>query len=460
MKTRNIIAILAALPIMAGFVSCKSDEDLSAKPAKETLIVEEGYTIAMASGDESGKVTITADCHWKVEDVFVPVGDSDADADFASNLIVQPMSGTGNGTLVILTDQNKDVQPREAYITLTSDGGLKQRVKIRQNTGDPTISISERTMDFNSAPTAGQQLVIESNKGWNIQIPAGVDWLHLDKTSGTTGTQTINVTVDKIQSDVARSAKLNITYGTSSAQVTVRQEGLNSENIMLYVNPRELYIDGNGGEQMIRVESNANWRAYIPSSAQSWMHLEHASGTGNGEIRVWFEPNSDSSRERLSLIMVVAGTQNPKQADIFVEQAVASGHHGDEPSEQQWVSVSELDSMWIGQTEAEFRFKFESNREVVDYGLVYSTSVSTPTRQNAEVLTVGQGGTFKEVIAVLDRLQPGTTYYVRAYVLAATGQDNFFYSPSVMTFTTPSQHQDQQEPNENDNPNPQPAPRR
>ena len=259
---------------------------------------------------------------------------------------------------------------------------------------------------------------------------------------------------------MARSTKLNVLYGTSSAQVTVRQEGLNSENIMLYVNPRELYIDGNGGEQMIRVESNANWRAYIPSSAQSWMHLEHASGTGNGEIRVWFEPNSDSSRERLSLIMVVAGTQNPKQADIFVEQAVASGHHGDEPSEQQWVSVSELDSMWIGQTEAEFRFKFESNREVVDYGLVYSTSERTPTRQNAEVLTVGRGGTFQEVIAVLNRLQPGTTYYVRAYVLAATGQDNFFYSPSVMTFTTPSQHQDQQEPNENDNPNPQPAPRR
>ena len=460
MKTRNIIAILAALPIMAGFVSCKSDEDLSAKPAKETLIVEEGYTIAMASGDESGKVTITADCHWKVEDVFVPVGDSDADADFASNLIVQPMSGTGNGTLVILTDQNKDVQPREAYITLTSDGGLKQRVKIRQNTGDPTISISERTMDFNSAPTAGQQLVIESNKGWNIQVPSGVNWLHLDKTTGSTGTQTINVTVDKIQSDVARSAKLTVIYGTSSAQVTVRQDGLNSENIMLYVNPHELYVDGNGGEQMIRVESNANWRAFIPSSAQSWMHLEHASGTGNGEIRVWFEPNSDSSRERLSLIMVVAGTQNPKQADIFVEQAVASGHHGDEPAEQQWVRVSDLESMWISQTEAELRFKFESNREVVDYGLVYSTTERTPTRQNAEVLTVGRGGTFQEVIAVLDRLQPGTTYYVRAYVLANQNDGTFYYSPNVMTFTTPSQQPEYIEPNENDNPNPQPAPRR
>lgn len=40
MKTRNIITILAALPIMAGMTGCKSDEELTAKPAKEILIVE------------------------------------------------------------------------------------------------------------------------------------------------------------------------------------------------------------------------------------------------------------------------------------------------------------------------------------------------------------------------------------------------------------------------------------
>ena len=34
MKTRNIIAILAALPIVAGLTGCKSDEELTAKPAK------------------------------------------------------------------------------------------------------------------------------------------------------------------------------------------------------------------------------------------------------------------------------------------------------------------------------------------------------------------------------------------------------------------------------------------
>ena len=454
MKTRNIIAIQAALLIVAGFTGCKSDEDLSAKPAKETLVIEEGNTIMLASGDESGKVTITADCRWTVDPVFVPVGDSDEDADFAGELVVQPMSGSGNGTLVVITDQNKDVQPREAYITLKSDGGLKQRIKIRQTSGDANMSISERSLDFTAAPTAAQQLVIESNQGWNIQIPTGVDWIHLDKTSGTAGTQTVNVTVDRIQSDVARSAKLNVIYGSSSAQVLVRQDGLSSDDIMLYVNPGELYVEGRGGEQMIRVESNANWRAFVPSSAQSWMHIENASGTGNGEIRVWCEPNPDSNRERLSLIVIVAGSQNPKQTDVFVQQAANGGHQ----EEEQWiVNVSDLDSMWIGETEAELRFRFQSNREVVDYGVVYSTTQRMPTRQNAEVLTVGRGGTGDEPIAVLERLQPGTTYYARAYVLTSQQDGVFYYSPNVMTFTTGTI---EQEPNENDNPSPILVPKR
>ena len=42
MKTRNIIAILAALPIAAAFTACSSDEVTEARPAKEILIVEDG----------------------------------------------------------------------------------------------------------------------------------------------------------------------------------------------------------------------------------------------------------------------------------------------------------------------------------------------------------------------------------------------------------------------------------
>lgn len=314
MKTRNIIAILAALPLVAGFTGCKSDEETEAKPAKEILIVEGGNEITLRSGDSIMSVPIKADCAWTVESF------ESADGGFDGLLSVQPKRGNGNGSLVIQTNQNRGVQPRLATIILTSDGGLKQKINLRQTSGDPTMSISERSIDFAASPDAAKQLVIASNNGWTIDMPSGVNWVHLNKTSGSTGTETINVTVDDLNNDVARSTTLNVLYGTSSAQVIVRQDGMNSNNINLSVNTDQINMEPNGGEQMLQITSNSIWRAFIPSSAQSWLHIEPAAGAGNGEIRVFCEPNHEEMRDRLSLIVIIAGTQNPKQWDVLVQQ--------------------------------------------------------------------------------------------------------------------------------------------
>ena len=98
MKTKNIIAILAALPIVAGLTGCKSDEETEAKPAKEILIVEGGNAITLRSGDSIMSVPITADCAWTVESL------ESAEGGFDGMLSVQPKRGNGNGTLVILDE--------------------------------------------------------------------------------------------------------------------------------------------------------------------------------------------------------------------------------------------------------------------------------------------------------------------------------------------------------------------
>ncbi len=318
MKTRNIIAILAALPLVAGFTGCKSDEETGAKPAKEILIVEGGNEIVLRSGDSIMSVPITADCAWTVESF------ESADGGFDGMLSVQPTRGNGNGALVISTNQNRGVQPRLATITLTSDGGLKQIISLRQTSGDPTMSISERSVDFAAAPDAAKQLVIASNNGWTIDMPSGVNWVHLNKTKGSAGSETIDITVDKLNNDMARATKLNVLYGTSSAQVIVRQDGMNSANISLDVSTDQIYMEAQGGEQMLRVSSNSIWRAFVPSSAQSWLHIEPATGAGDGEIHVWCEPHHDAERDRLTLIVLVAGTQNPKQRDVLVQQSAGN----------------------------------------------------------------------------------------------------------------------------------------
>ena len=307
MKTRNIIAILAALPLVAGFTGCKSDEETEAKPAKEILIVE-GGSIEFRGNETDKSVAINADCSWTVEY---------DQGDFNGQLSVQPLQGSGNGTLLITSNENTGMSERNATITLTSAGGLKQKINIRQISGDPAMNVSKDTYNFDAIPEESQQLTITSNTSWTI-APLSVNWVHLSKTSGS-GTDVIDISVDEIQTDADRSTTFTIQYGSSTAQIEVNQKG--KSNIELSVSPTELpYFSAQGGSQMVRIESNAAWKAYVPSSAKSWMSVEPSEGVGNGEVRVTVTENPSTQRERLSLVIIIAGSQNPKQGDVFVQQ--------------------------------------------------------------------------------------------------------------------------------------------
>ena len=117
-------------------------------------------------------------------------------------------------------------------------------------------------------------------------------------------------------------------------------------------------------------------------------------------------------------------------------------------------SVGELYSMYVSSNSAEFRYSFVADEEVADYGLVYSASNKMPTT-NDNMVKVGEKGTSRSVLGVIEGLQENTMYYVRAYVHSANG--SYVYSPNVVTITTSSS---QHEPGESDNPDPTLAPRR
>ena len=458
------IAIVAALTLATGMTSCKSDEENNAKPSNETLIIEGGNTqIVMKAGDEMMSLNINADCAWTVDSI---VADEFGKNDFD----VQPMRGYGNGTLVILTAQNDSaVLGRKASFILKTDGGLRQKVTIKQLGGDQTMNISERSLEYDPIPASAQTLTITTNVAWTASLPTGVSWVHLDKTSGSS-TQNINVTVDEIMDDVARTTYITFLYGGSSARVKVTQQP--KTNIWLSVDRNELYFSTeewydnpdipdwerehweHEQYQMVNVTSNANWRVYIPSSASSWVWAEPSQGTGNGEFRVMCSPWSQSAGNRLTSVIVVAGTQDPKQCDILVQQDT-NGSGGDEPQPQPvyTLTVGDLTSMYVSNNSADFRFSFVSNQSVGEYGLVYAMGNPQPTVGNAEKVVKGQGATSGTVLVSLNDLHPQHTYYVRAFV---TGNNGVQYSPNVVTITTSSS---EREPGESDNPDPTLAPR-
>ncbi len=310
MKTKVFFTILAALPLVAGLSGCKSDDETQAKPAKEILKVE-GGNIEIRANEETKEVAITADCAWTV---------TYDGGDFGNALTVQPLKGNGNGVLVITTNQNSSMSDRNASIILTSDGGLKQKISVRQTSSDPGMTVTKKLYEFEAIPSASQLLTITSNTNWSITMPSGVNWIHLSQTSGNGGSSAVEITCDEIQTDADRSATFTIQYGSSSTEIEVRQVG--KTNITLSATPAELEtFSPEGGVQMVKVTSNAAWRAFVPSSAQGWLHIEPAEGVGNGEIRVTCDENKATDRDRMTVLIIVAGSQNPQQADVFVQQS-------------------------------------------------------------------------------------------------------------------------------------------
>lgn len=435
MKTKNIIAILVALPIMAGLTGCKSEDELTAKPAKEMLRVL-GGDIEIRAIDETTVVSVSADCHWKVQDL-------DA-GDFGNALTVQPREGDGDGTLVIGTDQNETKADRTATFTLISDAGLKQKVTIRQTAAAGALNLSGSNFQFNADGTSAKDitrtvetLTIRSNSSWRIQMPAGVTWVHVNKTSGGSsvqGSESVEITVDNAVSDASRSAVLNVVSEGNTVEVQVTQEGVTD----IYLKaPEQLdKMDYHGGGQMLNIESNAEWHAYIPSST-TWLRFEggdstitsySAKGVGNRELRIMYEENS-TTRERLTAIVIVAGTKNPQQAVVLIEQ-------GSYDSPQPLQTSVTLSNLSVTRESANFLINIASEQVVGEFGLVYSREIGRePTISNSEVKVIGSGGTSRGLAYELTGLEENQEYVVRAFVRKTNSQDVVYSEPIIIRTT-------------------------
>lgn len=332
MKTKNIITILVALPLLATFTSCSSDLDSNAYAAKEQLIVEEGSEIVLLGQEEGAVMNITADCGWRVE--------QDLTNSNFDDLAVRPMSGHGSATLSIGATKNTGAQVRTAYVTIISDGGLKRKVKIRQRSGNESMEISESSLSYfangSAQSTSQSSFTITSNISWNITVPAAATWVHLDKTSETTTTKvtsTINVTVDPLANDAARTARLVISFGSGTPYyVTVRQDGVGNINLSLDNSELSFYTNWASGEPgyypssdtvAVNVTSNAYWRVIIPSSAKNWLEVSPLEGTGNGIFKVICPPYSEYGKSRYTMLFVVAGSENPVLRDLYVQQTAS-----------------------------------------------------------------------------------------------------------------------------------------
>ncbi len=427
MKTKKYITLLAALSLLSGFTGCKSDDETQAKPAKEMLRVLDGVII-IQSDVEATNVNVTADCHWKLDSLIT--------GDFGKNLNVQPREGIGDGILQVTTDQNTTNADRTASFILVSDGGLRQKITITQNGRGDGINLSKGSFTFDTNPTEAQTLKITSNTSWKIDLPNGVNWVSVSPSSGNSGETTVQITATPSSTDAVRSTSLNVSYGQGFSkieEVTVSQTGIT--NVTLQASESASDFESSGGENVIHIESNAQWYAFIPSSV-SWLKFNSrldsltsegsASRIGSGDIHLVCEENN-TTRERTTAVVIVAGTKSPKQVVVTVEQV----RNGSALPLKTSVSLSELS---VARESANFLLNIVSEEVVGDYGLIYSTTDSIPTANNGTRVVIGKGGTSSGLAYELTGLNANTTYYVRAFVQKNSSQD-VLYS-DVVTITT------------------------
>ena len=306
---RNIHKIGVSLLMAAGLTACSSETENEVKFSPELLNVERD--VAMTAVETERQITVEADCHWEVS----------VDKSGWSDLTAQPLSGDGNGIITLTSSQNTAINERSASLIISSKGGLRQQITVRQTLGGATLEVNKAELSFDAIPSSGQSFTVTSNTVWSI-LGTDCDWLSIEPTSGGIGTTEIKVTASEIQDDRDREQTLTVALdnGTIKHDVVVKQAG--KTNISLALSPESLEVfESTGGEQTVDIECNAQWYVDVPEKPD-WLSISADGGIGNGKLTITCQPNR-ALETRFIRIYITSGTRTPKQVSLAVNQKAA-----------------------------------------------------------------------------------------------------------------------------------------
>ena len=166
-------------------------------------------------------------------------------------------------------------------------------------------------------------IVFTSNVDWSAEAKAdsGSDFFSLDKTSGTAGTATLKLTVQKNEDPAGRTGKVTITAGTASETITVSQEavGETSEDATITVDFLAKSFDYPVASKPDKVESKADWIT-VGNIADKAVTLSLTQNDG-----------SDARSGQVTILIVkhtinLTVTQEPESGELKNPKASYLGH--------------------------------------------------------------------------------------------------------------------------------------
>jgi hypothetical protein len=244
-------------------------------------------------GAESGSTTfaISSNASWTV-------------SDDATWLIINPTTGSGNGTLTATYTSNTSPSARIATITISAGGANSQQVTVTQS-GITTLSVTPSNRDV-AAEEGSTTFIISSNTSWTVTDDA--DWLIINPTTGN-GNGTITASYTANGSASARIATITVSgTGATSQQVTVTQNGI----ITLSATPSNRDVTPDAGSTTFTISSNTSWTIYDDAD---WLTINPSSGSGNGTITANYSANTSTST-RIATITISGTGVNSQQVTV------------------------------------------------------------------------------------------------------------------------------------------------
>ena len=206
-------------------------------------------------------------------------------------------------TVIVAVKPNTGTKKRSAEVVVQSDAGLTRSFFVTQQGNRPPEAVSGLSLNPEAMTMGGSSgavgFTLKSDKPWTVTADA--DWLHPGSTRGNAGTTYFRLRFDQNTTGAVRTGKLTFTttdgkatktftltqrVGSAKPKPSTPSEG--TYDYDLAVNPESITLSGEGGGSSIDVVTHRLWAG---STADDWITLEKAVGSGNGSFDFTVAPN-------------------------------------------------------------------------------------------------------------------------------------------------------------------------
>lgn len=262
-------------------------------------ISDNSFEVDPPSGTESVDISSNLDWTVKVSDPWI---------------MVNPMMGSGDGTINIIYDENTSLDSRVGTVTICATGQPDQIITITQLGVMPTLSVDRNTISV-TQPSGSETVNITSNTEWTIKSTA--TWITFDPSAGN-GDATVAITYTENPDMAERSAVITVcSPDLSDRTIEITQSGRAGN---LSVNPSILNVGAAASTETFDITADVDWTIKTTSS---WLTFTPESGSGDATVTVSITGNIDAN-QRTGVITICSPGLTDRLVTITQSGAVAS----------------------------------------------------------------------------------------------------------------------------------------